>query len=34
MWEKTRMLLPGARGDVWTEHLGGEEVVAELGDLG
>ncbi len=34
MWERTRMLLPGARGDVWTEHLGGEEVVAELGDLG
>ena len=34
MWEKTRMILPGARGDVWTEHLGGEEVVAELGDLG
>ena len=34
MWEKTRMLLPGARGDVWTEHSGGEEVVAELGDLG
>jgi hypothetical protein len=34
MWEKTRMLLPGARGDVWTEHLGGEEVVAELGDIG
>jgi hypothetical protein len=34
MYEKTRMLLPGARGDVWTEHLGGEEVVAELGDLG
>lgn len=34
MWEKTRMLLPGARGDVWTEHLGGEEVVAELGDAG
>jgi hypothetical protein len=34
MWEKTRMLLPGARGDVWTEHLGGEEVVAELGDMG
>jgi hypothetical protein len=34
MWEATRMLLPGARGDVWTEHLGGEEVVAELGDLG
>lgn len=34
MWEKTRMLMPGARGDVWTEHLGGEEVVAELGDIG
>jgi Protein of unknown function (DUF2804) len=34
MWEKTRLLLPGARGDVWTEHLGGEEVVAELGDMG
>jgi hypothetical protein len=34
MWENTRMLLPGARGDVWTEHLGGEEVVAELGDMG
>ncbi len=34
MWERTRMLLPGARGDVWTEHLGGEEVVAELGDVG
>ena len=34
MWEKTRMLLPGARGDVWTEHSGGEEVVAELGDMG
>jgi hypothetical protein len=34
MWERTRMLLPGARGDVWTEHLGGEEVVAELGDMG
>jgi hypothetical protein len=34
MWERTRTLLPGARGDVWTEHLGGEEVVAELGDMG
>ena len=34
MWEKTRLVLPGARGEVWTEHLGGEEVVAELGDLG
>ena len=34
IWERTRMLLPGARGDVWTEHLGGEEVVAELGDIG
>jgi hypothetical protein len=34
MWEKTRLLMPGARGDVWTEHLGGEEVVAELGDMG
>ncbi|MGI9020961.1 MAG: DUF2804 domain-containing protein [Solirubrobacterales bacterium] len=34
MWERTRLLLPGARGEVWTEHLGGEEVVAELGDLG
>jgi hypothetical protein len=34
MWEKTSLLLPGARGEVWTEHLGGEEVVAELGDAG
>lgn len=34
MWENTRMILPSARGDVWTEHLGGEEVVAELGDMG
>ena len=34
MWERTRMRLPGARGEVWTEHLGGEEVVAELGDVG
>jgi Protein of unknown function (DUF2804) len=34
MWERTRLLMPGARGEVWTEHLGGEEVVAELGDMG
>ncbi len=34
MWERTSLLLPGARGEVWTEHLGGEEVVAELGDAG
>jgi hypothetical protein len=34
IWERTRMLLPGARGEVWTEHLGGEEVVEELGDQG
>jgi Protein of unknown function (DUF2804) len=34
MWEKTTLLLPGARGEVWTEHLAGEEVVAELGDAG
>jgi hypothetical protein len=34
MWERTRLRLPGARGEVWTERLGGEEVVAELGDLG
>ena len=24
MWEHTRTLMPGARGEVWTEHLGGE----------
>lgn len=35
MWERTRLRLPGARGEVWSEHLGeGEEVVAELGDQG
>jgi hypothetical protein len=34
IYERTRMLLPGARGEVWTEHLGGEEVVEELGDQG
>lgn len=34
IWERTRLLLPGARGEVWTEHLGGEEVVEELGDQG
>ena len=34
-WERTRLRLPGARGEVWTEQLGHEEdVVAELGDFG
>jgi hypothetical protein len=34
MWEKTSLLLPGARGEVWTERLDSEDVVAELGDMG
>jgi hypothetical protein len=35
LWESTRILLPGARGETWTENIGGEEdVVPELGDQG
>ena len=35
LWEGTRTLPPGARGEAWTEHIGGEEeVVPEMGDLG
>jgi hypothetical protein len=35
LWERTRLRLPGARGEVWTEHIGGDEdVVAELADQG
>jgi hypothetical protein len=32
--ERTRLRLPGARGEVWTERLGSEDVVPELGDFG
>jgi uncharacterized protein DUF2804 len=34
MWERTKMLLPGARGEVWTELPAGETVVEEFGDEG
>jgi hypothetical protein len=34
LYERTRLLLPGARGEVWTEHLGGSEVAAEGGEWG
>ena len=34
LWEQTRLRLPGARGEVWTERVGGEDVVPELGDYG
>lgn len=32
--ESTKLRLPGARGQVWTERLGSEDVVPELGDFG
>ncbi len=32
--ERTRLLLPGARGEVWTEPKGGDEVAPEMGDYG
>jgi hypothetical protein len=34
LYERTTLLLPGARGEVWTEHLEGDEVAPELGNVG
>jgi hypothetical protein len=34
MWERTKQLVPGARGEVWTEGSGGEGLVDYAGDEG
>jgi hypothetical protein len=34
LWERTRLLLPGARGDVWTEGRDGEGLVLHTEDEG
>jgi Protein of unknown function (DUF2804) len=34
MWERTRLLVPGARGEVWTEGAGGDGLVAHAPDEG
>jgi hypothetical protein len=34
MWERTRLFLPGARGEVWTEGAGGEGLLQHGADEG